>query len=83
VLANYWIAYRITFESSERIIASPSGFWRYRPYHDAVAADKRPGRVFLAGSRVEREERRRLLRENYERLAVDGFVVYVPRRSGG
>jgi hypothetical protein len=80
VLANYWIAYRITFESRERIVASPSGFWRYRPYHDAVAADPRPGRVFLTGSRNEREARRSLVRDGYERLPVDGFVVYVPRR---
>ena len=80
VLANYWIAYRITFESDERIIASPSGFWRYRPYHDAVAADARPGRVFLEGSAVERRERPALVRRGYERLLVDGFVVYVPDR---
>jgi hypothetical protein len=87
VLANYWIAYRITFESDERIIASPSGFWRYRPYHDAVAADARAGRVFLQGSAVERRERPALVRRGYERLRVDGFVVYVPdlraREDGG
>ncbi len=78
VLANYWIAYRITFESDERIIASPSGFWRYKPYHDAVAADPRPGRVFLEGSAAERRERPALVRRGYDRLRVDGFVVYVP-----
>jgi len=78
VLANYWIAYRITFESEERVIASPSGFWRYKPYRDAVAADPRPGRVFLEGSALERQERSALVRRGYERLRVDGFVVYVP-----
>jgi dolichyl-phosphate-mannose-protein mannosyltransferase len=83
VLANYWIAYRITFESRERIVASPSGFWRYRPYHDAVAAEPLPGRVFLEGSRNEREARESLVRMGYERLLVDGFVVYVPRRDAG
>jgi hypothetical protein len=80
VLANYWIAYRITFESDERVIASPSGFWRYKPYRDAVAADARPGRVFLEGSAAERRERLALVRRGYERLRVDGFVVYVPDR---
>ena len=79
VLANYWLAYRITFESDERIIASPAGFWRYRPYHDTVRAERRPGRVFLAGSPNERRERARLLGQGYLRLVADGFVVYVPR----
>lgn len=79
VLANYWLAYRITFESDERIIASPSGFWRYRPYHDAVLAEQRPGRVFLARSPNERRERARLRSQGYARLVADGFIVYVPR----
>jgi hypothetical protein len=78
VLANYWIAYRITFESDEHVIASPSGFWRYKPYRDAVAADPRPARVFLEGSAVERRERPGLLRRGYERIRADGFAVYVP-----
>jgi 4-amino-4-deoxy-L-arabinose transferase-like glycosyltransferase len=81
VLANYWIAYRITFESDERIIASPSGFWRYRPYHDAVRADPMPGRVFLASSANERRERAALLRRGYARLTAEGFVVYVPKHE--
>ena len=81
VLANYWLAYRITFESEERIIASPDGFWRYYPYHQAVAAEPRPGRVFLTGSARERRERPRLLASGYRRLPVDGFVVYVPARA--
>lgn len=81
VLANYWLAYRITFESEERIIASPTGFWRYRPYHDTVQAERRPGRVFLARSPNERRERVALLSQGYARLVADGFVVYVPRRS--
>ena len=78
VLANYWIAYRITFESDEQVIASPSGFWRYKPYRDAVAAEPRPARVFLEGSAVERRERPELLRRGYERIRADGFAVYVP-----
>jgi hypothetical protein len=78
VRANYWIAYRITFESEERVIASP-GFWRYKPYRDLVAATPRPGRVFVAGSPEERNERQDLLRSGYARAVVgDGFAVYLP-----
>jgi hypothetical protein len=80
VRANYWIAYRITFESEERVIASPDGFWRYYPYHQAVSVDPRPGRVFLSGSARGRREQPRLIEAGYRRLSVDGFVVYVPRR---
>ena len=78
VLANYWIAYRLTFESGERVIASPSGFWRYRPYRDAVRAVARPGRVFAVGSRVEPRERGRLLAQGYSRVRAGDFIVYVP-----
>jgi hypothetical protein len=78
VLANYWIAYRLTFESDERVIASPSGFWRYRPYRDAVRADPRPGRVFAVGSRVEPLERARLISQGYRRLRAGDFIVYLP-----
>jgi hypothetical protein len=78
VRANYWIAYRITFESKEHIIASP-GFWRYKPYRDLVAADPRPGRVFVAGSPEEKGERSRLLCSGYVRQLAGGFAVYVPR----
>jgi hypothetical protein len=82
VRANYWIAYRITFESEERVIASP-GFWRYKPYRDLVAADPRPGRVFVAGSPEEWDERQDLLRSGYVRRVVgEGFAVYIPPRAG-
>ena len=80
VRANYWIAYRITFESDERVIASP-GFWRYQPYRDLVAADPSPGWVFVAGSPEERSKRRELLRSGYVRRPAGGFVVYLPREK--
>ena len=78
VLANYWIAYRLTFESEERVIASPFGFWRYRPYRDAVAAEPRPAHVFAVGSRVEPRERSRLSDRGYTRVRAGEFIVYLP-----
>jgi hypothetical protein len=83
VLANYWLAYRITFESEERIVASPSGFWRYRPYRDAVRAAPRPARVFVDGWKVEQRERDSLLSRGYRRIVTDGFVVYVAESDEG
>jgi hypothetical protein len=83
VLANYWIAYRLTFETSERIIASSSGHWRYQPYREVVQSEPLPGRVFVAGSKTERALRERLLSSGYRRVVAGGYIVYVPRRRGG
>lgn len=79
VIANYWIAYRLTLETEERIVATSSGHWRYRPYRDDVLAEERPGWVFVRGARPERQMRGTLLARGYSRLPADGFVVYVPR----
>jgi hypothetical protein len=51
VWANYWIAYRITFETHERIVSAPRQPDRYPPYERAVAADPAPAFVFLSTSR--------------------------------
>ena len=83
VLANYWIAYRITFETRERIIASSSGHWRYQPYRELVRSEPRPGRVFVAGSTTEQAVREQLLSGGYRRVVAGGYIVYVPRRPGG
>lgn len=47
--ADYWLAYRTTFESGERVVVAPITNDRYRPYRRAVAADRTPAVVFLAG----------------------------------
>ena len=45
VRAHYAIAYRITFESEERIIAASTGQSRHAPYQRAVDADPSPALV--------------------------------------
>jgi hypothetical protein len=45
VRAHYAIAYRITFESDEQIIAASTGQSRYAPYQRAVDADPSPALV--------------------------------------
>jgi 4-amino-4-deoxy-L-arabinose transferase-like glycosyltransferase len=77
VLASYWLAYRIGFESDERITATSTGFVRYVPYDRAVRSARYPARVFARGSRRERAARAGLLRGGFRRLESDGFVVYV------
>jgi hypothetical protein len=73
VVANYWLAERVTFESGERILANSH---RYPKFTERVSASKSPAHVFVAGTTAERRARPRLLAEGYERIPVDGFVLY-------
>jgi hypothetical protein len=51
VFADYWIAYRVTFDTDERVIGSPSsGSDRYPPYDDAARASQRSGWVVVPGA---------------------------------
>lgn len=81
VLANYWIAYRISFESGERIIATSTGFVRYEPHDELVRRSAYPARVYVGGSAVERRARADLATRGYRRVETDGFVVYVHDRA--
>jgi hypothetical protein len=51
VFAPYSLAYPLTFEAREQIIASPYDIvGRYKPYDLMVTASERPGYIFLEGS---------------------------------
>ena len=73
VRADYWVAERITFESRERIVANSH---RYPKFTARVAASESPARVFVAGTAAERSARPRLTADGYERISVDGFILY-------
>ena len=82
VYGDYWVAYRIAFESQERIIATPSwGIDRYEPYTARVRASPRVAWVVEAGS-----QRDALLRRLGEldvraaELAAGEFAVVIPAR---
>jgi dolichyl-phosphate-mannose-protein mannosyltransferase len=77
VFADYWVAYRIDFESNERIIATSTGFSRNADYDRIVRAAPNPAYVFVAGSAAERGQRGRLLSRGYERRAVGGWAAYL------
>ena len=77
VLANYWIAYRLSFESAERVIATSTGFVRYQPHDRLVRRSDHPARVYVQGSEVEARARPGLASRGYRRLETGGFVVYV------
>jgi hypothetical protein len=51
--ADYWIAYRVTFETRGRVIVAPTSTDRFPAYTAAVKAAASPADLFLAGSRTE------------------------------
>ena len=76
VYTDYWIAYRLAFETDERIRTSPFGhvvLERYPPYTRAVDDD--PKAVFVLIGDVAGQFRERLEREGM-RFAVQPIGVY-------
>ena len=76
--ATYAVAYRITFETRERIVATPTGQTRYGPHRRLVLASRRPAYVFVSGSPDETRLMERLRARRYDRVTADGWAVYVP-----
>jgi 4-amino-4-deoxy-L-arabinose transferase-like glycosyltransferase len=74
VRAHYAIAYRITFESDERIIAAPRHRGRRPEYEELVAREPRPGYVAVRGSPADRL----FTRPGYRRIVAGDWAVYVP-----
>lgn len=97
VYADYWVAYRLDFETRERIVAANNRFrtartrngrvipapdpWRYPPYARAVAAAPRAGFVFLRPNIGLARIVPDLARAGYRRYAVGDFIVYAPPAS--
>lgn len=79
VLANYWLAYRISFESQERVIATSTGFVRYQPHDRLVRGERFPAHVFLRGSGREAALAPKLEARGYRRLETGDFIVYTRR----
>ncbi len=77
---NYWIVYRVAFETDERIVGAPSTTSRWPPYARAVAADADPPAVFVATSRTAGTYRRGLARLglSFTSYPAGAFVVYQP-----
>jgi hypothetical protein len=77
--ADYWIAYALTFESEERIVASPVDFIRYQPYDDRLEAAGTTTYLFFAGSDRDRDFQASLvdLGADFRRVAVADFAVYL------
>jgi len=82
VYGDYWVAYRLDFETKERIIATPSwGIPRYEPYIRAVDESRRPAWV-LSGETQEVAFAAAAEQKGftYERYPAGEFVVAVTSR---
>jgi hypothetical protein len=77
---DYFIVYRVVFESHENIVGSPRIFKRWPPYEAAVAADPHPAAVFVAASRLGPRFERGLvaLGIGFDKYRAGDFVVYQP-----
>jgi len=89
IYSEYWTCNRLTFQSREQIICSSlngnltPAFDRYLPYRYIVRATSHPAYVFPQGIeqiRVmdARLHKNRQLRNTYQRLVFEGYVIYVP-----
>ena len=85
VYADYWLAYRLDFDTRERIVAVESRFGaspplaevRYRPYARAVKR-ARHGFVFYRPTVDTVPIVPRLERHGYRRHVVGSYVIYAP-----
>ncbi|MDX6423449.1 MAG: hypothetical protein QOI67_920 [Gaiellaceae bacterium] len=79
VFADYWIAYRLDFESGEKIIATSTGFVRNQEYDELVKAAPNPAYVYVEGSPQDEAAQGRLVQRGYTRLTSGGWTAYVRR----
>jgi Dolichyl-phosphate-mannose-protein mannosyltransferase len=78
--ANYWIAYRVTFETRGRVIVAPTTDDRYPAYAATVRSAAAPADVFLAGTRTDTAFASGLGARGIAatRFTTGPWVVYVP-----
>jgi 4-amino-4-deoxy-L-arabinose transferase-like glycosyltransferase len=76
--ADYWVAFRVTFLTRERIIVAATPSSRYRHYDEIVTQSARVARIFVSGTSEEAPERPSLLGAGYRRIPTGPYVVYVP-----
>ncbi len=80
VFTDYWIAYRMTFESDESVIATPMGNVRYPPHDRLVRASPNPAYVFVTESDVVPvfEQALTARQVGYERIDAAGLTLFLP-----
>lgn len=82
--ADYWIAYRVTYESGERIVVVSNTFDR-QPAYAAKVGGRYDAFIAVAGSAEDAALRSNLVldRTPFERFEVDRYAVYDVRAAAG
>ena len=76
--ADYWVAFRVTFLTNERIIVAPTTGNRYPAYRELVERSDRVATIYVSGSATERLQRTELLTRGYTRIRAGPYIVYLP-----
>jgi hypothetical protein len=82
IYTDYWVAYRVAFETQERIVAATTaGIPRYPPYFDVVGASSRSAWVVDSGHQLELfEQALDDLGVGYRVVPADEWSIVVPER---
>jgi hypothetical protein len=82
VTADYWIAYRLTFESRERIIATGIPSHRHKPFQDFVESRARSAWVYVDGSIGDQRFTASLRDQGipFRTRTTGGFAIHIPDR---
>lgn len=80
--ADYWVSYKLSFESGEQIIATPVDVVRYGPHDALVDAGVAPAYVVLAGSGRDGRLQEALagLGVPFERVRAGRYAAFFPDR---
>jgi len=84
VVAGYWVAYKLTWETEERILASPVDSNRYPPYMEEIRRAERVAYVYNLSEQSQKdnaEAMRITLNERglaYEEIPAKGYAVIIP-----
>lgn len=82
--ADYWIAHRISFETTETIVGAPmTGFDRYPPHSQEVRAGPNPAYIFYAGTAEDGgfPLKLALLGVDAERVQIEWLAIYFPSQK--
>jgi 4-amino-4-deoxy-L-arabinose transferase-like glycosyltransferase len=82
VTADYWIAYRLTFESREQIIATGIPSHRHKPFQDFVYNRSRSAWVYVDNSIGDQRFTASLRDQGipFRTVKTGGFAIHIPDR---
>ena len=81
--AEYWVAYRINFETKEQVTAASLGQVRHPPYQERVRSSDRPAYVLFRGSGPDSRLGPALdqLAVRHRRMEAGRYAVYLPEAT--